>query len=325
VTSWLKLLRVAGLVLMYWTAGFYPFDWSLPFATYENAAERNPEGGWRFLKPGIVKTTTPPKWLSEVIEHSSLKIVLEIRPVYQDQSGPARIITISQDPYHRNLTIAQQGAAFILRLRTPWTNSNGMPHLQIEDLFTASEWRRIEVLVGPDNVQIQVDGFSRLSVKMPDRPLSVWADSYALALGNEMTFDRPWLGEIRRAEITVGQKTFDYAREDLLTVPKKYFVSRRNSLAQGVPVSYSELIQSRLFDWLSNLIGFVPFGFLIAGLFAHRVIRNASLASFMLSLSMEAGQIFLPTRYPSSEDLLINLFGGALGAILAARIFRPSQ
>ena len=68
---------------MYWAAAFFPFNWSLPFITYENAAEWSANGSWRFVKPGIVKTRTAPEWLTDAIEHSSLRLVLEIRPVLQ--------------------------------------------------------------------------------------------------------------------------------------------------------------------------------------------------------------------------------------------------
>jgi hypothetical protein len=317
-----KMASVVCLVLMHWVAGVYPFHWGFPYTTYENAVQRNPERAWLFLKPGIVRTTTPPEWLSEAIEHSTLKIVLEIRPASQHQSGPARILTISQDPYYRNLTIAQEGTALIVRLRTPITSLNGTPAFHIEDVFTHSQLWRIEIHIGPDEIQIWINKVSRLSVSLPARALSVWANNYGLALGNEMTFDRPWLGEIRRAEITVGQKTLDFVGEDLLTIPKRYSVPRSNCLVQVVPLSCSELDQRRVLDWLRNLIGFVPFGFLIARLFPHRrVILNTTLAAFVLSLSIEANQIFLPGRFPSSEDLLLNIIGAALGAILAGRTF----
>jgi hypothetical protein len=307
---------------MYWTAGFYPFHWTLPFIGYKNVVQRSPGGGWKFSQPGIVKTIAAPEWLSQAIKDSALNIILEIRPSSQDQSGPARILSISKDPHHQNMIIAQEGTSLVLRLRTPQTSLSGMPSYQIEGAFARLEWQRVDLLVKPEEVQIQINGAQRLAAKLPARALSNWATDYSLALGNEMTFDRPWLGEIRRAEIIVGQEKLDYAREDLLAVPEQYYVPRHNCLVQVVPLSCSSLDQDRLLDWLLNLIGFVPFGILVAGLFPHRgIIRTATLASLVLSLSIEVGQIFLPGRYPSSEDLLLNLVGGALGATLTSRVF----
>jgi VanZ family protein len=321
-----KFAVAVCLILMYGAAGFYPFRWSFPFIAYENAAQRNRGGAWQFPKAGIAKTRTVPEWLSKAIQLSSLDIVLEIRSLNSNQSGPARILSISEDPYRRNLTIAQEGTNLVLRLRTPKTSLNGMPSYQIDDVFARPEWQRIEVLIRPGEIQVQVNGRRRVFDKVPAHALLVWANDYSLALGNEMTFDRPWLGEVRRAEIKIGDEVVDYARADLLSVTAQYSVPRSTCLVQVIPFSCSQLDQYRLLDWLLNLIGFVPFGLLIAGLFRGKgTIRYATLASFALSLSMEVGQIYLPGRFPSSEDLLLNTIGGALGASFAAKIYRVTQ
>jgi glycopeptide antibiotics resistance protein len=92
---------------------------------------------------------------------------------------------------------------------------------------------------------------------------------------------------------------------------------------QIVPLSCGELDQDRLLDWLTNFIGFVPFGLVVARVFPHRdVVQTVMLASFGLSLSIEIGQLFLPARFSSSEDLLLNSIGGALGAILAGKVMK---
>jgi hypothetical protein len=244
-------------------------------------------------------------------------------PAHHDQFRSARIFSISQDPYSRNITIAQEGADLVLRLRTPQTSLNGMPSYQIEDVFAHSGWQRIEVLIQPGELQIQINGVPCIAAKLPVHALLAWANYYPLALGNEMTFDRPWLGNIRRAEIRVGEVALDYAFTNLLDVPKRYYVPRSNCLVEIIPFSCGELDQERVLDWLANLIGFVPFGLFVASAFPHRsVIQTATLASFGLSLSMEVGQLFLPARFPSSEDLLLNTIGGALGAALAGKFFR---
>lgn len=313
----------AWAAFVYWTVGFYPFRWSLPFKTYDNAAKLNAEGGWHFSEPGIVKTPAAPQWLAEVINRSSLQIILEVRPAHHSQFGPARILSISQDPYSRNLTIAQEGTDLVLRLRTPLTSLNGMPSYQIEDVFAHSGWQRIEVLIHSGKVQVQINGEPCIAAQLPAHALWSWAHHYILALGNEVTFDRPWLGDIRRAEIHVGEMGLDYASAGLLDAPKRYYVPRSNCLLQIVPLFCGELDQDRLLDWLTNLIGFVPFGLIVARVFPHRgMVQTAALASFGLSLSIEVGQLFLPARFPTSEDLLLNSVGGALGAILAGKIFR---
>ena len=166
---------VVWVVFVYWTVGFYPFRWSLPFKAYINAAQSSAEGRWQFSEPGIAKTTAAPEWLAEAIKHSSLQVILEIKPAYQDQSGPARIFSISQNPYYQNVMIGQEGADLVLRLRTSQTSLSGMPSYQIADVFAHAEWQRLEVLIRPGELQIQINGAPCISTKLPARALLAWA------------------------------------------------------------------------------------------------------------------------------------------------------
>ncbi len=79
------------------------------------------------------------------------------------------------------------------------------------------------------------------------------------------------------------------------------------------------------FDIASNVIGYVPAGFLLA-LTAWRtgrsrgVILRATLTCAALSLVLEAIQSYLPGRVPSNVDLALNIAGGLLGAVLATAL-----
>ena len=77
------------------------------------------------------------------------------------------------------------------------------------------------------------------------------------------------------------------------------------------------------FDVATNVIGYVPLGFLLV-LSALRVGRDrfavvtATLLAGLLSFSMESLQSYLPSRVPSNVDLGLNLLGAWLGAMLAS-------
>ena len=77
------------------------------------------------------------------------------------------------------------------------------------------------------------------------------------------------------------------------------------------------------FDVGSNVLGYIPLGFLLA-LSALRTGRGAravglaTLAAGTLSLVMEALQSYLPARVPSNVDLGLNFLGAWLGAAIAA-------
>lgn len=77
-------------------------------------------------------------------------------------------------------------------------------------------------------------------------------------------------------------------------------------------------------DIVFNLIGYLPFGFLLAagslrmGRPTGRALLRATLLGAGLSLAMEWLQILLPIRVPSRADWLLNAGGTVLGALAAA-------
>ena len=82
------------------------------------------------------------------------------------------------------------------------------------------------------------------------------------------------------------------------------------------------------FDIGANLLGYAPFGFLLALSFLRRgggrnrpsnrsAIAVAAAVAALLSLCMEALQSYLPSRVPSNLDLAMNSLGALLGAALA--------
>ncbi len=81
------------------------------------------------------------------------------------------------------------------------------------------------------------------------------------------------------------------------------------------------------FDLASNLLGYMPAGFLLA-LTALRSGRGryavglAALACTLLSLGMECLQNYLPRRVPSNVDFALNAAGGWVGAVVAALLER---
>ncbi len=76
------------------------------------------------------------------------------------------------------------------------------------------------------------------------------------------------------------------------------------------------------FDIGVNIVGYTPFGFLVA-LVALRTGRGqyavllATLVAGLFALSLETTQGFLTSRVPSNVDFALNLLGGWLGAAVA--------
>jgi hypothetical protein len=98
-----------------------------------------------------------------------------------------------------------------------------------------------------------------------------------------------------------------------LYIPERYLVPAK-------PVLAPPSLDNRE-DILANIAGFVPFGFALCGyLISSRRIRLAVVITITicggLSLLIESLQTFLPTRDSSMTDVITNLLGGAIGALL---------
>lgn len=76
------------------------------------------------------------------------------------------------------------------------------------------------------------------------------------------------------------------------------------------------------FDVVTNVLGYMPLGFLLA-LSALRTGRErlalgvVMACALLLSLAMESLQVYLPDRVPSNLDLLLNVTGATFGAVSA--------
>src|SRR5258708_17106227 len=82
------------------------------------------------------------------------------------------------------------------------------------------------------------------------------------------------------------------------------------------------------FDFVANIIGYMPLGFL-AVLAAHPLLRGraafafAILCALALSLALESLQLYLPTRTSSNLDLFANTAAGIIRALPPAAASRP--
>ena len=78
------------------------------------------------------------------------------------QQGPARIISLSRDPYHRNFTLGQEGSHLVFRLRTPLTGGNGkMPELIVPNVFANNNLHQLVITYDGSALILYVDGVQR--------------------------------------------------------------------------------------------------------------------------------------------------------------------
>jgi hypothetical protein len=205
--SWLARKRLISLLaLVYFTSLctvlLYPFEFATSPSTTINTASLQTDGV-HFGTSGQLRTVSPPVSLYDrLIAGEGLTLELWVRTASAEQGGPARILSYSLDPWHRNFTLGQEGSALVTRLRTSQTDQNGTnPSLQVPDIFRAGTTQHIVVTYNFQRQAVYVDGKLRFVAAVPQGDFRTWDRSFFLVFGNEATGARAWQGTITYAAI----------------------------------------------------------------------------------------------------------------------------
>jgi hypothetical protein len=170
----------------------------------EDAARWLSNGGLALDRETVVASGVPAAQIIEACRQSNeLTIEAWVKPNSVDQVGPARIVSLSKDPYHRNFSLAHETtqssggdsrAFFLSRLRTTAADLNGFPELRTPPGIVETELTHVVYTrQASGQVRVFVDGVLRAQSEVRG-DFSGWEDEYQFYLGNEGTTDRPWLG-----------------------------------------------------------------------------------------------------------------------------------
>ena len=116
------------------------------------------------------------------------------------QSGPARIISFSTDPYHRNFTLGQESDRLLFRLRTSQTGPNGMNPQAELCRITAGRPCHVIVSYRPGLVVCYLDGRTVCRSDAVEGDFSNWTTQHLL-FGDEWQDSRDWDGSLERVAI----------------------------------------------------------------------------------------------------------------------------
>ncbi|MEM7219154.1 MAG: VanZ family protein [Pseudomonadota bacterium] len=308
---------LAVLVLAYWAAGFWPYDFRLPLRWQPNDA------AWSAAGASQTRLTLSGRGIARITpevstaQPTSLEVRLTLTSAGPDQSGPARILTWSPNPFERNLTVGQDGAALVLRLRREGANANGMPEIRVPRVFTGAQ-RELEISASGGRVRIVVDGqVAHDSAAI----LNGWDTAFPISLGNEPGGNRPWRGSLADAALRIdGRVVFDFAAaRERVHLPAGIWRQTRR-LQRWYRFALRPFQRWRWRDVVVNTLGFMPFGAFVALAFARRFrCRTLALAvasAALLSFSIEFSQLGFRGRFPSGTDFVMNCFGALLGGAL---------
>lgn len=219
----------------------------------------------------LIATARPSKRLTDAVKKSkALTIEAWITPAAKNQSGPARIITLSSGPSERNVTLGQDGDRYDVRFRAARTDGNGQPSLG--GATGAMETRLTQVVYTRDaagKARLFVNGDEQ-SARDIGADLANWSDGFRLGLANEMTKDRPWRGVFHLVAIysraftqeEVRSRAAGLSRYDLTSVPGRGGLLTQGSLLT-VGGDDASMVTRGLFilnDLLYSKVGSAPPG-----------------------------------------------------------------
>ena len=152
---------------------------------------------------GIVKSYGGARQIGRGIQMTNA-FTLEtwVRAANTHQSGPARIVTFSENVSARNFTLGQKDNKFVFRLKTTHTNGNGTPDRESRAGAVKPGRDQHVVFTRSANGQerLYIDGELQYSGQVGGN-LSNWGVHCSLAFFNEMTLDRPWKGDLKKVAI----------------------------------------------------------------------------------------------------------------------------
>lgn len=220
LTGVYKGVFVVYALFMVWIL-FWPFDFSFTGKT-NHVRWSSPSPGIEFTGEGQAISPSPARSFFDcIVKGRGLALEVWVSPDNTQQAGPARIVSYSQDPDHRNFTLAQQGMDLNVRLRTGKTNRNATkPMLNVRQVFTHPQPVHLVVSYDFKEQKVYVNGNLRIRSPIPGGHFNNWDPDYCLVLGNEATGDRPWLGKI--AYVAIYNQPLDAreVREHYLDVKK---------------------------------------------------------------------------------------------------------
>ena len=147
--------------------------------------------------PVVIASDGPAKRLTQALRQAQ-QFALEvwITPAEGEQTGPARIVSLSLDTSKRSLSLVQEKGRYELRLRTSATNDNGTPATPTPDGTAVHRLTHLVATRSPDGVvRLFLDG-KEVATNTVAGDMNRWPDDCRLVVGNEVSGDRPWRGEI---------------------------------------------------------------------------------------------------------------------------------
>ena len=174
---------------------------------------RRSEGALEVRGKTLIHSEKPATKIFNAVRRSGeITIEVWVRPANPKQDGPARMVTLSGGSSQRNFTLGQEGDKVDVRMRTTQTSGNGIPSLKSPSRSLASRLTHIVYTRNRGGLaRLFLNGKQQAEKRVPGA-MANWNGRYRLALANELSSQRPWLGTfhlvaIYSRDLSVGEVT----------------------------------------------------------------------------------------------------------------------
>ncbi len=158
-------------------------------------AVRRSVGSLEVRRPTVIQSDKSVGDLTTMMRRSGA-ITLEawVTPANTKQEGPARILTYSKDSSNRNFTLGQEGTQVDVRLRTTKTSKNALPSLASPARSLLAKLTHVVYTRDRGGKATMFLNGKVVSEQKIGGELTNWDDTFRLALADEVSGARPWLG-----------------------------------------------------------------------------------------------------------------------------------
>ncbi|WP_444920346.1 LamG domain-containing protein [Microbulbifer sp. CnH-101-G] len=188
-------------------------------------------------------TATSRKLYETLTATGEYSIEVWAAPANVTQEGPARLITYSGGDDIRNFTLGQAQYSYTFQNRSDNTDADGMPALMTVDadqLVQASLQHVVTTYDPINGRKLYVNGADTGEIDPSEAGLlSTWDDTFALAVGSEVSNGNSWQGSIRMLAIhSRALSAEDIATNYEVGVGEKYFLLFKVEEHTGITESY---------------------------------------------------------------------------------------
>ena len=347
------------VIVVIMVAGLWPFN----FWPENKVRWLKDQNGIQFFDQAIIYSTIPFFQSSgssflpptpSTLHPFSLEIWLQ--PEKESYDYTACILALHTNQGFTNLSMGEWKSHLILQNRI----GERYQKIGLRDVFKKGVKRLFTITSGPEGTKIYIDG--KLTGNYPRFNLFLGNEGNIgqLILGNSPTGKQYWTGNLLGLAIYdrplteeqilksfegweknkkspllkeegllslyfFGERSGTLAHDSVggyhLLIPPRFEVLKKTILVP--PWEDFSLSRSYFMDILTNILGFIPFGFFFSAYLQQRKPRStfrilliSVLLAGCISLSIELIQVYLLTRSSQLTDVIMNILGAALGVIL---------